>query len=420
MFPAAGETFNETARIMKPHIHGAKLHDFAVKTDHSRITVKMTVIQHDRHEMMFRTGEAGLFSVYIINAFLHIVPIKRAEQIILFRKVIRKGSEFCAGGSADHLHAGVFISVFTEQFFRAADDRLFCFDSGFVHASIIGEMHTSAEKQIRKKCTTDKNRKIINIYNFRVRMYDNYRNRKCSLLYELYRRIIMEIKKISVGPVSNFYAVEENGKTMLVDTGCFLNQPGWTLKAVLSGIDLANVSLIVLTHGHFDHAGGIHHAKVLTGAPIMAHPGCETFLKTGKFTPYRPRNELGQKFYDNVAAPAPIDAPEPVDIDIPVTEETDLHPYGFSAKVIMTPGHTLDSISVVFDSGETFVGDTVLDPFEEGICSMAVLSLDDELLKESGKKLLDAGLTSAYSGHGGPFTREQVEQAYAALVDHNG
>ena len=114
------------------------------------------------------------------------------------------------------------------------------------------------------------------------------------------------------------------------------------------------------------------------------------------------------------------DAPEPVDIDIPVTEETDLHPYGFSAKVIMTPGHTLDSISVVFDTGETFVGDTVLDPFEEGICSMAVLSLDDELLKESGKKLLDAGLTAAYSGHGGPFTREQVEQAYTALVDHNG
>ena len=281
-------------------------------------------------------------------------------------------------------------------------------------------MHTGAEKQIRKIRTTEENRKIIDIYKIRVRMYDDYRNRKNELLYELYRRIIMEIKKISVGPVSNFYAVEENGKTMLVDTGCFLNQPGWTLKAVLSGIDLANVSLIVLTHGHFDHAGGIHHAKVLTGAPIMAHPGCETFLKTGKFTPYRPRNELGQKFYDNVAAPAPIDAPEPVDIDIPVTEETDLHPYGFSAKVIMTPGHTLDSISVVFDSGETFVGDTVLDPFEEGICSMAVLSLDDELLKESGKKLLDAGLTSAYSGHGGPFTREQVEQAYAALVDHNG
>lgn len=230
----------------------------------------------------------------------------------------------------------------------------------------------------------------------------------------------MDIKTISIGPVSNFYAVTENGKTMLIDAGCFLNQPGWTLKAVMSGIDLGSVSLIVLTHGHFDHAGGIHHAKVLTNAPIMAHPGCETFLQTGKFTPYVPRNELGQKFYDNVAGPAPLDAPEPVDIDIPVSEETDLHPYGFSARIIPTPGHTLDSISVVFDSGEAFVGDTILDPFGEGICTFAVLSLDDKALKESGRKLLDAGVQCAYSGHGGPFSRAQIEEAYNNLVDHNG
>ena len=232
---------------------------------------------------------------------------------------------------------------------------------------------------------------------------------------------IYKLTGIEYGINSSIYALDAGDSIVLLDLG--YNEAQWLrMKKTLQeeGLDKKPVSHAFLTHGHFDHAGGIHHAKVLTGAPIMAHPGCETFLKTGKFTPYRPRNELGQKFYDNVAAPAPIDAPEPVDIDIPVTEETDLHPYGFSAKVIMTPGHTLDSISVVFDTGETFVGDTVLDPFEEGICSMAVLSLDDELLKESGKKLLDAGLTAAYSGHGGPFTREQVEQAYTALVDHNG
>ena len=229
----------------------------------------------------------------------------------------------------------------------------------------------------------------------------------------------MTIKTISIGPVSNFYAVEENGKTMLIDTGCFLNQPGWTLKAVLSGIDIPSVSLIVLTHGHFDHAGGIHHAKVLTGAPVAAHPGCEKFLQTGQFTPYRPRNAMGQAFYDNVAGPAPLDIPEPVDINIPLADDTDLHPYGFSARVITTPGHTLDSVSVIFDSGEAFVGDTILDPFGEGVCTFAVLSLDDELLKQSGKKLLDAGVTSAYSGHGGPFTREQIEEAYRKLVEFN-
>ncbi len=229
----------------------------------------------------------------------------------------------------------------------------------------------------------------------------------------------MEIKTISVGPITNFYAIEENGKTMLVDTGCYLNFPGWTLKAAMSGVDFSTVSLIVLTHGHMDHCGGVNHAKALTGAKILAHADTANFLNTGKFTPYRPRNAVGQAFYDNIANPAPLDIPQPVEIDIPVTEETDLHPYGFSAKVIMTPGHTLDAVSVVFDSGEAFVGDTVLDPFGEGLCTFAVLSLDDEKLKESGQKLLDAGLKCAYSGHGGPFTREQVETALKNLIETN-
>ncbi len=182
----------------------------------------------------------------------------------------------------------------------------------------------------------------------------------------------------------------------------------------MGGIDFEKVSLIVLTHGHFDHAGGIHHAKQLTGAKVMAHPDCEIFLKTGAFTPYAARNELGQKFLDLVAGPAPQDIPEYVPVDLPVCAETDLHSYGFSARIIPTPGHTLDSISVIFDSGDAFVGDTVLDPFGEGICTFAVLSLDDEALKESGKKLLASGLDSLPHCGGILATLDVCQESHAA------
>ena len=47
------------------------------------------------------------------------------------------------------------------------------------------------------------------------------------------------------------------------------------------------------------------------------------------------------------------------------------------------------------------------------------IEIDDEKLKESGQKLLDAGLKCAYSGHGGPFTREQVETALRNLIETN-
>ena len=223
----------------------------------------------------------------------------------------------------------------------------------------------------------------------------------------------MAIKTIAVGPITNFYAVEENGKTMLIDTGCYLNQPGWTLKCVLSGVDLSSVSLIVLTHGHMDHAGGIHHAKVITGAPIMAHPGAETFLKTGKFTWYVPRNAEGQAFYDNIAAPAPVDIPEPVDIDIPVTEETDLHPYGFSAKVIMTPGHTLDAISVVLDSGEAFVGGFSCTGESAKIKPMIGISTQDTAVAERLTVRENLEFMARIYGFGQEKTAERVNRTVA-------
>ena len=229
---------------------------------------------------------------------------------------------------------------------------------------------------------------------------------------------MIEVKTIPF-LVSNAYVVKENGKTLLIDAGCYTNLPGFCCTLAMNGVMPNEIDLIVLTHGHFDHAGGIHHAKTVSGAPILAHEGSQEFLHTGKFDWYVARNAMGQAFIDNIAGPAPLDAPEPTDIDIPITEDTDLTPYGFSAKVLLTPGHTMNSVSVVFDSGEAFTGDTILDPFGEGVCTFAALSPDTDALKATGKKLLDAGAQTFYSGHGGPFSRERVEEAYRKLIESN-
>lgn len=229
----------------------------------------------------------------------------------------------------------------------------------------------------------------------------------------------MEVTRIGIDPITTFYAVKENGKTMIIDTGCFLNQPGWTMKTVLCGVDFSSVKLIGLTHGHFDHAAGVHHAKAITKAPLVAHPGAQRFLSTGKFDAYVARNAVGQSFIDNIANPAPLDLPEEVKIDVEAVDGMRLDDYGFSCTVLTTPGHTKDSISFVFDTGEAFVGDTILDPFGQGVCTAAVICPDRDALIASFEKLLATKATTFYSGHGGPFTREQAEAAYKALVETN-
>ncbi len=229
----------------------------------------------------------------------------------------------------------------------------------------------------------------------------------------------MEIKTIGLGPVSNSYVVTCGEKSMLIDTGCYLNQPGWACTLVMSGVMPNTISLVGLTHGHFDHAAGVHHAKVVTGAPLLAHPEAQTFLSTGVFPAYVARNQQGQSFIDNVAGPAPLDVPEEVKIDVVATDGMRLDECGFPCTVLFTPGHTTDSVSFVFDDGSAFVGDTILDPFGTGQCTGAVICPDREALIESFKKLLATNATTFYSGHGGPFTREQVEAACKALVETN-
>ncbi len=67
------------------------------------------------------------------------------------------------------------------------------------------------------------------------------------------------------------FIVEHNGKKLLFDTG----QSNLFLKnASIMGIEMKDVSAVVLSHGHFDHGNGLQY---LSGGDLICHPGC--FIK---------------------------------------------------------------------------------------------------------------------------------------------
>lgn len=89
----------------------------------------------------------------------------------------------------------------------------------------------------------------------------------------------------------SFY-VEHRGKAVLLDAGA---SGGFADNAAALGVDLGHVDVAVLSHGHYDHAGGLgrffacnDHAKVYArpsaggayfstslGAPVhWGQPGC--------------------------------------------------------------------------------------------------------------------------------------------------
>ena len=83
------------------------------------------------------------------------------------------------------------------------------------------------------------------------------------------------------------------------------------------------------------------------------------------------------------------------------------HP--FIHEIIHAPGHTAGSVSVILDGREAIVGDLAMNgfPMRRG-AGMPIFGNSEREIKQSWKKLLDAGACVIYPGHGDPFPASQL------------
>ena len=147
----------------------------------------------------------------------------------------------------------------------------------------------------------------------------------------------------------------------------YLSQEGLTPKAVL------------LTHGHFDHIGGVKYLKDL-GAKVYMHKSDVWHIDN----PERMAAYLGVKI-------------EHFDVDYFVKEPDLLEICGFKFKVLDTPGHTMGGVSYIFDE-YIFSGDTI---FRESYGRTDFEDSDFQMLKSSILKILNLeGEYTILPGHG--------------------
>lgn len=76
---------------------------------------------------------------------------------------------------------------------------------------------------------------------------------------------------------TNVYAIVDGDRTVLVDTG----DPSFAVPLLRAVAPLPPVRDIVLTHGHYDHAGSAARMAGATGATVRAHPDIANMLRTG-------------------------------------------------------------------------------------------------------------------------------------------
>jgi glyoxylase-like metal-dependent hydrolase (beta-lactamase superfamily II) len=163
--------------------------------------------------------------------------------------------------------------------------------------------------------------------------------------------------------------------------------------------------LILLTHGHADHYGSAAGLRERTGAPIALHILEAEVLRSGRYPAENSKPTLFLSLMMRLPGAGRTPEVPILEPDITFEDEWSLDEYGVAGRVILTPGHTPGSISVLMDGGEAIVGDMVMGRFSRLLRQpgLPFITWNPERNQESIRQLVALSPRIIYASHGGPF-----------------
>jgi hydroxyacylglutathione hydrolase len=227
----------------------------------------------------------------------------------------------------------------------------------------------------------------------------------------------VRIEAVPLG-VDTCYLLRDRG-TVLVDAGVPGMAAAFTRRLARLRVAPREVTLVVITHGHFDHAGSANEIRAATGAAVAVHRDDVAKVEAGSRWSTSGTTTWGRLSYRlfaplfNRLARLPRLQPDLVLGD----DGLDLHEHGIPGRVVHTPGHTLGSVSVLLDSGEALVGDLAMNRFPLTVRpSLPIYADDIDAVRRSWAKLRAIGVHTVYPAHGEPFPVEALDRQLAAAV----
>jgi metallo-beta-lactamase class B len=153
-------------------------------------------------------------------------------------------------------------------------------------------------------------------------------------------RLIGNIHYVGTEELAAFLITTPEGH-ILLDAPLEENVPAITSSIEALGFRLDDIRILINSHAHFDHAGGLAAMKELTGAELYLSPPDADLARRGG------RNDFA--FEDRVPYP-PVEADHLLEDEVPITLG------GVSLTPLFTPGHTKGATSWLIDveeGGET-------------------------------------------------------------------
>ncbi len=173
---------------------------------------------------------------------------------------------------------------------------------------------------------------------------------------------------------TNCYILQQDGTAVIID-------PGYDDPRILAALaPQSKLAAVLLTHGHFDHVGGVAALRKATGCPVYIHQA-------------------------DLALPEDLSPPFPYTHTYDEGDRLSFGPFAF--RVLHTPGHSPGSVCLCQDK-RLFCGDTLF----TGSCGRTDLAGGSYAeLRRSLARLYDLeGEYQVLPGHGPASTLENQRQ----------
>lgn len=217
--------------------------------------------------------------------------------------------------------------------------------------------------------------------------------------------------------VNSFALTQEDGSVTLVD--CGLGRAPARIVAGLAAIGRhpADVTRIVLTHAHPDHAGGAAEMSRRSGAPVLVHSGDHGWAATGRVTGQSDPSTVLGKVFDRLGE-GRFEPFEPG----PALADGDVLPVSGGLRVVHTPGHSPGHVSLLVEaSGTLITGDALFNfGFLRGArVSPSFLCSDFAMTKQTAHRLGELDYRVAAFTHG-PEVADNARETVRGILARLG
>lgn len=209
------------------------------------------------------------------------------------------------------------------------------------------------------------------------------------------------------------YVIECPFRKHVVSVGCVIGEgvglidcgikdsPVQTLQPLLRTIhlDLTDVVKVLLTHGHFDHCGGLSEIKNVSKASALCHGLDKPLVEDPLMVFNLLRSRFPGLYYEEIAEFAA------ESVDVVVDEGDNINVAGRDMSILHTPGHSAGSLCVLDrETNVAFTGDSFQG---EGEGRPLLFNSLNEYL-ESLKRAALKGFSNVVLGHPFPPFRKTI------------